>query len=165
MKMFKSLTIAAMLLMAGVVKAHALTETLDVNFSTCAVFTVNVASATTNNGATPLFSATLVGATTGFLSLQEDRDSLFTQNLSTFATVFCEVGLSSTSANGDLALTQPGGLSTSNGKVLSFRINGISEFVPFRVIPRNRDKRVLIPWCVNNGATGSAPVQVTQCRR
>ena len=152
--------------MVGVGKALAATETYDINFSSCPVFTVNVASAVTNNGSTQLFTAELVGAATAFSSVQEDRDVLFVQNLSTFAAVLCEVGLSSTTASADdLALTQPVGLTTTNGRVLPFRTSGVDNLIRLPILPRNRSNRVLVPFCVNNGATSTAPVLVMQCKR
>lgn len=162
MNKLKTALIGAILSL-GAVSAEAYQDTLDVNFSSCTTMIVNVSSTSAAPAATALFSASLVGATTVFTTLQEDRDALFIQNLQIAGstTVFCAVGLSSTSANGDLALTQPAVLSTSQG--IAFQASEGAKRLP--IAPRNNAGRVLIPWCVNNGATGTTKVGVTQCRR
>ena len=156
--------LAAFALMFGAVSANAAVDMFDGSFSTCTVNQVSVSSTVANPAATALFTATLTDPTTTFLTLMEDRDVLFLQNVSTFAYVNCLVGLSSTAANGDLSLTQPVQLTTTLGIQLPFNASvGLKGFP--NIAPRNRDNRVQIPWCANSGASGAAKVNVIQCKR
>lgn len=151
------------LLIGCIVSAHAAWETQDVLFSSCTTNIVSVSSTSATPAATPLFSASLNGATTSFLNVMYDRSYLSVQNIdtSTFTWVLCQVGLSSTSANGDLSLTQPGNLSTTSGRMI--RPQGAEPLV-YRLPAKDRTFRTMIPWCVNNGGVGAAKVAVTQCK-
>jgi hypothetical protein len=164
----KSLMLAAILSVVGAVEAHAAVETYEAPVTSCTVNQVSVSSSVTNSGGTALFSAALVGGTTTFQTLMDDRSHLFVQNTSTFATVACVVGLSSTSANGDLSLTQPAQLAVGLGFILPPTANGVMGAQPAtlpNLAARNSAGRVLIPWCVNGGGTGVAKVNITQCKR
>lgn len=107
-----------------------------------------------------VFSATLVGSTTEWLTIQEGRTWLSIQNSSQPVTseVFFQMGLSSTSVNGDFALTAPAGLSRSAGVYIPAK-GTWSAAIP----ARNSAGRVIVPFILTGGVD-TGKVQITQCK-
>lgn len=110
-------------------------------------------------GTRQIFTASLNGATTSFLTLMESRKVMEIQNIDSTSSVFCRVGLSSTSANGDLSLSAPVDLSITAGR----KIAAGGSWV-LGLPARDRDGRVFLPWCVNNSASGTIKLTISQGR-
>lgn len=159
--MFKKVIIAAMLLTAGAVSAYAEVEVSDVMNSSFTYNQVTVASAALagTGVSNQLFSALLVSGATTFTTLLESRKVLEIHNEDASVNIRCLVDLSSTSASGDRSLTIPGALSTSYGKKIAA---GQSYILGLRA--RDNDGRVLLPWCINDGGTGTSKIGVIQGR-
>ena len=158
MKVLKNLMLALGVLGLSVSGAKAATEVDEVINSSVTHLSVNVSSYVAG-GSLQVFSASLSGTTTSWLTVLEGRKGVEIQNLSTSADVFCRIGISSTSANGDLSLSAPTGLSTSQGQKL---LPG--GFKWFALRARDNDGRVFVPFCVNNGGSGTVALEVTQVR-
>ena len=143
-------------LVFGVVKAKADTGVYDVLNDSITTHMVTVSSFT----GTQLLSASLVGNATSFLNLLENREAIEIQNTDVSASIYCRFKLSSTSANGDLSLVPPTTLSTTSGRKI---LPGGSWDV--NLAARDLTGRVIIPWCINNGGTGTTQVALTQGRK
>lgn len=157
MNKLKTALVGALLFVSGAAFAEG--EFADVVNDSAPFKTVSVSSYVNSAASNQLFSATLVSGATTWLDLLEGRKGFEIQNLSTTADVFCLIGLSSTSANGDLALSAPGLLSTSVGQKIA---PGAVRWYGFRA--RNNDQRVFVPFCTNNSGSGAVTVGVTQVR-
>lgn len=155
-------TLVVLGLMLGAVSANAATEVFDVQLDTCTWVDVSVSSTVSNPAATQLLSATLIDPVTSFLKLMPDRKFIEIQNVSmtTFTYVFVEVGLSSTSANGDLSLTQPTHMSKTVSEMIAPQGGKLRLALP----GKNKDGRIFVPWAVNNGGVGTSPVVIKQCK-
>ncbi len=139
--------------------ANAAWETVETNKSNCTYLAVSVSSQVP----TQLLSATLTGATTSFESLMADRKTLEIQNVNGTAAnyIVVGIGLSSTSANGDLSLTAPSLSTTSpNGRV----VWGASEPYRENLVGKNDAGRVIVPWAMGALTTASTKVVVKQCK-
>ena len=146
----------------GVVSAKADTGIYNVCNDSITFVTVSVASSTvlgTATGVNQLLSATLTGATTNFLNLLENRKYMAFSNPSATVSILLQVGLSSTSANGDLSLVTPGNLSTTSGLVLS-----PASTLVLDLTSRDNSGRVFVPYGVNSGGSVAVPITITQCR-
>lgn len=154
----KKLLMLAMLVLGSVTEARAEAEVAEVINDSMTHVGVAVSSYVTG-GSLQVLSAVLASGTTSWPTLLENRKGVEIQNLSTTADVFCRVGLSSTSVNGDLSLSPPGGLSTSQGMKI---IPGNTRWLALRA--RNNDGRVFVPFCVNNGGSGTVNLEITQAR-
>lgn len=110
-------------------------------------------------GTRQLFTAVLNGNTTSFPQLLSGRKILEVQNIDSTYDVWCRIGLSSTSANGDFALVAPLDLSTTAGR----KIRPGGTWV-LGLPPRDLAGRVFIPWCVNNSGSGTTKLTLTQGR-
>ncbi len=153
--------LTAALICFGSIAAKADTGVFNVLFDSCTFNTVAIASGTTKlavGGTNAILAASLNGATTSFLNLMENRKYLALSNPDATASIVVQVSLSSTSANGDLALTVPGALSTTSGLLIA---PSKTEIVP--VLSRNSAGRVNVLWGVNNG-TANKNLTITQCR-
>lgn len=150
--------LAMALICLGAVKASAINESRDELQTNCTSYGVAVSSSIP----TQLFTATLNGATTSFLRLQENRSWLILQTTTTNAgNVYMQLALSSTAANGDLSLTAPTALSTT--VPAGFMINSVTTFNQ-PIASRNADGRVLVPWAQNSSGNGTYTVIVSQCK-
>lgn len=153
----KSILIALGLLLSGT-RAHAVTEVDDIINTSITQYSITVGSYVAA-GLNQVSTATLASGATTFQNLVENRKSISIQNLSASANIFCRIGLSSTSANGDLSLTPPSGLSTSAGLKA-----GPGGFITYSIRARDQDGRVFIPYCVNDGGSGTVSLEVIQTR-
>ncbi len=154
--------LTAALICFGAITAKADTGVFSTQFDSCTFTTVLVSSAVLPGatGTNKLFAASLVGATTTFLTLQEGRKYLALSNPDASASIIVQVTLSSTSANGDLALTIPSSLSTTAGLLIA---PSKTEVIPIN--PRNSSNgRVNVLWGVNNSGSANKNLTITQCR-
>ena len=155
--MFKKALVFVALMAAGIVSAHAAIEVDEVVNDSITQYTIAVASYVAV-GQNQVSTATLASSATTFQNLLENRKSISIQNLST-ANVFVRVGLSSTSANGDTAISLPAGLSTTQGIKIT-----PNQLLTLSLRARNNDGRVFIPFAVNDGATDTAKLEIVQTR-
>ena len=157
----KSVILAVCLVALAGVKAFALTETVEEINDSITSYVIAVASSVIPSTAesTQVSTATLASGATTFQNLLENRTSISLQNLSTTANISCRVGLSSTSANGDLSLSPPAGLSTTVGTKV-----GPGGLLTISTRARDQNGRVFIPFCVNDGAVGTTNIEVIQTR-
>ena len=155
----KSLSLALGLLFSlGVNKAYASLEVDEVINDSITFYNITVGS-TVASGVNQVSTATLASGATTFQNLLENRKSIAVQNLGASANIFCEVGLSSTSANGDLSLSAPSTLSTTTGIKV-----GPGGLLTLNLKARDQSGRVFVPYCVNDGATGTVTLEVIQSR-
>ena len=154
----KSLILAVCVLALAGVKAFAAIEVDEVINDAVEQYNISVASYVASNQ-NQVSTATLASGATTFQNLLENRKSVSVQNLDASANLFCRIGLSSTSANGDLSLSAPAGLSTTVGTKV-----GPGGLVTWLLRARNAAGRVFIPFCVNDGAADTVAVEVTQTR-
>lgn len=156
--MFKTALITAALIL-GSVGAKADSGVYDVLNDSITINIISISSAVVG-GQRQLFLGELTGAATGFPMLMENRKYMEIQNIHVSTGVFCVIGLSSTSASGDLGeLAAPGSLSTTQGRYIA---PYGSWLIP--LTSRDMAARVFLPYCVNNGATGATKVALIQAR-
>lgn len=154
----KKFLVAGLILLGACASARADIGVFDVMNDSFTITDVAISSHITG-GTRQLFTARLVGATTEFYNVLENRKVIEIQNIDTAANVFCRVALSSTSAAGDLSLSAPGDLSTSAGRKIA-----AGGTVVWGLPARNQEGRVFVPWCVNDGAAGTVKLTITQGR-
>lgn len=147
----------AALICFGSPAAHADVGTYDVMNDSITINDVSISSYTA--GTTALFTASLIGATTSFPTLMENRKVMEIQNVDSSNSAWCRISLSSTSANGDLSLVKPTSLSTTSGRKISAGSSWILDLPS-----RDNTGRVFIPWCVNDGGSGALKLTLTQGR-
>lgn len=158
MRLIKSLVLAAIVMLTGAIEALSAVEVDDVINDSITHYNIAIASYVATNQ-NQVSTATLAGGATTFQNLLENRKSISIQNLSTSANIFCRVSLSSTSANGDLSLSPPEGLSTTVGTKA-----GPGGLLTFNLKARNQAGRVFVPFCVNDSGSGSSTLEVIQTR-
>lgn len=148
-------------LLLGAVKTNADVQVFEVYNDSNTYNQVTVSSAIIGGGTKQLLAASLVGATTSWLTLMENRRALKICNEDSTANLRCMVSLSSTSVSGDLdaAIIQPPALSTSFGEKI---VAGACAV--YAETARNLDNRIFIHWCVNDSGTGTSKVGVIQVR-
>ena len=149
-------------LMLGAVSANAAVDVFEVINDSVTYNQVTLSSAVllgTGTGSLQVFTASLISGATSFPTLMENRRALELCNEDATVAVRCVVDLSSTSANGDLSLSRPVLLSTTVGKKIA-----AGACVVYDMATRNLDGRILLPWCVNDGAAGTSKLGVTQVR-